>query len=106
MSSTRDRLIAAARAANVPCVWIRNVYNTGPNHYLSEVWLEQAKRRRNGAYVQYPRSADRGGARGERAVRVDPQRLQYRAQPLFVGSLARAGQAPPQRRLCPVPEIG
>jgi ureidoacrylate peracid hydrolase len=49
-----ERLIAAARAANVPCVWIRNVYNTGPNHYLSEVWLEQAKRRRNGAYVQYP----------------------------------------------------
>jgi ureidoacrylate peracid hydrolase len=35
-------------------VWIRNVYNTGPNHYLSEVWLEQARRRRNGAYIQYP----------------------------------------------------
>ena len=49
-----ERLIEAARAAQVPCVWIRNVYNTGPNHYLSEVWLEQAKRRRNGAYVQYP----------------------------------------------------
>ena len=26
-------------------------YNTGPNDYLSEVWLEQAKRRRKGAYV-------------------------------------------------------
>ncbi len=38
----------------MPCLWIRNVYNTGPNHYLSDVWLEQAKRRRNGAYVQYP----------------------------------------------------
>jgi ureidoacrylate peracid hydrolase len=49
-----ERLLAAARAAKVTCVWIRNVYNTGPNHYLSEVWLEQAKRRRNGAYVQYP----------------------------------------------------
>src|SRR2546428_2478602 len=49
-----ERLIEAARAASVPCVWIRNVYNTGPNHYLSEVWLEQARRRRNGAYVQYP----------------------------------------------------
>jgi ureidoacrylate peracid hydrolase len=46
--------IEAARAAGVKCVWIRNVYNTGPNWYLSEVWLEQAKRRRNGAYVQYP----------------------------------------------------
>src|SRR5258707_240249 len=49
-----EQLLDAARGANVPCVWIRNVYNPGPNHYLSEVWLEQAKRRRNGAYVQYP----------------------------------------------------
>jgi len=49
-----ERLVEAARAANVPCIWIRNVYNTGPNHYLSEVWLEQAKRRRNGAYIQFP----------------------------------------------------
>jgi ureidoacrylate peracid hydrolase len=49
-----ERLLDAARAAKVPCVWIRCVYNTGPNHYLSEVWLEQARRRRNGAYVSYP----------------------------------------------------
>jgi ureidoacrylate peracid hydrolase len=49
-----EHLLEAARAANVACVWIRNVYNTGPNHYLSEVWLEQAKRRRKGAYIQYP----------------------------------------------------
>jgi ureidoacrylate peracid hydrolase len=49
-----EQLLEAARAAKVQCVWIRNVYNTGPNHYLSEVWLEQAKRRRNGAYIQYP----------------------------------------------------
>jgi ureidoacrylate peracid hydrolase len=49
-----EHLLEAARAAKVACVWIRNVYNTGPNHYLSEVWLEQARRRRNGAYIQYP----------------------------------------------------
>lgn len=49
-----ERLLEAARAAKVRIVWIRNVYNTGPNWYLSEVWLEQAKRRRNGAYVDYP----------------------------------------------------
>jgi len=49
-----ERFVAAARAANVKCVWIKNVYNTGPNWYLSEAWLEQAKRRRKGAYVQYP----------------------------------------------------
>jgi ureidoacrylate peracid hydrolase len=48
------RLIDAARAADVRRVWIRNVYNTAPNWYLSEVWLEQAERRRNGAYVRYP----------------------------------------------------
>jgi ureidoacrylate peracid hydrolase len=48
------RLIAAARAAGVKCVWIRNVYNTGPNWYLSEVWLEHAQRRRRGAYVSIP----------------------------------------------------
>ena len=49
-----EHLLEAARAAKVACVWIRNIYNTDPNHYLSEVWLEQARRRRNGAYIQYP----------------------------------------------------
>ena len=36
------------------CVWIKNVYNTGPNFYLSEVWLEQAARKRKGLYVRHP----------------------------------------------------
>src|SRR5216683_563479 len=36
------------------CVWIKNVYNTGPNFYLSEAWLEQAARTRNGLYVKHP----------------------------------------------------
>jgi ureidoacrylate peracid hydrolase len=49
-----EQLLEAARAVKARIVWIRNVYNTGPNWYLSEVWLEQAKRRRNGAYVDYP----------------------------------------------------
>src|SRR3981081_2282701 len=49
-----ERLLEASRTAKVLCIWIRCAYNTGPNHYLSEVWLEQAKRRRNGAYVSYP----------------------------------------------------
>jgi len=47
-------LVDAARAALVPLVWIRNVYNTGPNWYLSEVWLEHAQRRRRGAYLTIP----------------------------------------------------
>lgn len=49
-----EHLLEAARAADVPRVWVRNVYNTGPNHYLSETWLEQAKRRRKGAYIEFP----------------------------------------------------
>src|SRR5947209_9646677 len=49
-----ERFLSQARAAGVKCVWIRNVYNTGPNWYLSEVWLEQAQRRRNGAYLSIP----------------------------------------------------
>jgi ureidoacrylate peracid hydrolase len=48
------RFLAAARAARVPLVWIRNVYNHTPNWYLSEVWLEQASRRRRGLYVDRP----------------------------------------------------
>ena len=54
MMSRLEGFVGAARAAGVKCVWIKNVYNTGANWYLSEVWLEQAKRRRNGAYIQYP----------------------------------------------------
>jgi ureidoacrylate peracid hydrolase len=49
-----ERLIEAARSAKVALVWVRNVYSASPNHYLSEVWLEQAKRGRNGAYIQFP----------------------------------------------------
>lgn len=48
------RFLDAARAAHVPLVWIRNVYNTDPNWYLSEVWLEQKMRRGKGSYVERP----------------------------------------------------
>src|ERR1700724_4739686 len=47
-------LVDAARDAKVRCIWIRNVYNTAPNWYLSEVWLEHAQRRRRGAYLTIP----------------------------------------------------
>jgi ureidoacrylate peracid hydrolase len=49
-----ERFLERARAARVKCVWIKNVYNTGPNWYLSEAWQEQAKRKRKGAYIDYP----------------------------------------------------
>lgn len=58
------RFLEAARAAYVPCVWIRNVYNTNANWYLSEVWLEQATRRRRGLYIREP-VCEPGGWGGE-----------------------------------------
>src|SRR5258708_9792336 len=48
------KLIQAARAAKTKLGWIQGAYNTGPNHYLSAVGLEHAKRRRNGAYTDFP----------------------------------------------------
>jgi ureidoacrylate peracid hydrolase len=49
-----EQFVEAARAAGVPRVWIRNVYNNTPNWYLSEAWLEQAHRRRRGLYTERP----------------------------------------------------
>ena len=43
--------IDAARAAGATVVFVRNTYSTGDNHYLSDVWLEQATRRRAGSYT-------------------------------------------------------
>lgn len=44
-------LIAEARRAGALPVFVRNVYSTTTNHYLSDVWLEQAERRREGSYT-------------------------------------------------------
>ena len=41
------RFIDETRKAKVPIIYIQNVYNSEPNWYLSEVWLEHAARRRN-----------------------------------------------------------
>ncbi len=46
-----QQLIDDAREAGVPVIFIRNVYNTKENWYLSDVWLEQAARARKGSYV-------------------------------------------------------
>jgi ureidoacrylate peracid hydrolase len=46
-------LLEATRAAKVPVIWVRCAYNTPTNHYLSEVWMEQAHRKRNGAYTHF-----------------------------------------------------
>src|SRR6476620_2224863 len=48
MLPTRQSLIDAAREAGAFVVFVRNDYSTEENWYLSDVWLEQASRRRNG----------------------------------------------------------
>ena len=48
------RFIDAARGAGALVVFIRNVYTTDRNHYLSDVWLEQAARKRAGGYTTIP----------------------------------------------------
>jgi ureidoacrylate peracid hydrolase len=47
-------LIEGARRAGVLVVFVRNVYSTATNRYLSDVWLEQAARRRPGGYTLIP----------------------------------------------------
>jgi ureidoacrylate peracid hydrolase len=54
MAAALPRLIAEARSAGALVVFVRNVYSTEPNSYLSDVWLEQATRRRNGSYTLWP----------------------------------------------------
>lgn len=46
--------LEGARSAGVLVVFVRNVYSTAGNHYLSDAWLEQASRRRAGSYTRYP----------------------------------------------------
>jgi ureidoacrylate peracid hydrolase len=48
MLPTLKSLIDAARTAGVFVIFVRNAYSTEENWYLSDVWLEQASRRRNG----------------------------------------------------------
>jgi ureidoacrylate peracid hydrolase len=54
MAEALPRLLDTAREAGVLVVFVRNVYSTEENHYLSDVWLEQAARRRSGSYTVWP----------------------------------------------------
>jgi ureidoacrylate peracid hydrolase len=51
MAKRLPDLIDAARGAGALVVFIRNVYSTEANAYLSDVYLEQAARRRGGSYT-------------------------------------------------------
>jgi ureidoacrylate peracid hydrolase len=46
--------VSGARAVGIPIVFIRAVYNADDDRYLSESWLEQARRRRKGLYTTIP----------------------------------------------------
>lgn len=54
MAAALPRLIDAARSAGALVVFVRNVYTTEGNRYLSDVWLEQAARQRKGSYTVAP----------------------------------------------------
>jgi nicotinamidase-related amidase len=45
--------IAAARRAGVLVIFIRNMYSTERNFYLSDSWLEQAARKQSGGYTRH-----------------------------------------------------
>jgi ureidoacrylate peracid hydrolase len=51
MARRLPELIDAARQAGALVVFIRNVYSSDGNSYLSDVYLEQAARRRGGSYT-------------------------------------------------------
>jgi ureidoacrylate peracid hydrolase len=47
-------LIESARNAGALIIFVRSVYTTDDNRYLSDVWLEQAARKQGGGYAQTP----------------------------------------------------
>lgn len=51
-------LLSAARAAGVLVIFVKNVYSTEHNFYLSDSWLEQASRVRQGSYTTRPVCAE------------------------------------------------
>lgn len=65
-----ERLIDEAREAGALVIFIRNIYSTDANWYLSDVWLEHAARARKGSYTQYPVCAP--GSWGGDFYRVRP----------------------------------
>jgi ureidoacrylate peracid hydrolase len=54
MAAALPRLLAEARSAGALVVFVRNVYTSDGNRYLSDVWLEQAARQRKGSYTVSP----------------------------------------------------
>jgi ureidoacrylate peracid hydrolase len=47
-------LLDDARRVGTTVIYVRAIYNTDDNRYLSPVWLEHAERRRHGLYTEVP----------------------------------------------------
>jgi ureidoacrylate peracid hydrolase len=54
MAKRLPALLASARGAGVRVVFVRAVFSTEKNFYLSDAWLEHAGRKRAGAYTRIP----------------------------------------------------
>jgi ureidoacrylate peracid hydrolase len=54
MAKRLPALIGAARDVGVRIVFVRSLYSTASNNFLSDVWLEQAARRQGGGYTRAP----------------------------------------------------
>lgn len=65
-------LIEDARRVGVLVVFVRNVYSTERNFYLSDAWLEQAARKQKGGYTRYPVCAE-GSWEGDYHGKIRPE---------------------------------
>jgi ureidoacrylate peracid hydrolase len=54
MAKNLPDLIGAARENGVLVAFVRSVYSMADNHFLSDVWLEQAARKQGGGYTLAP----------------------------------------------------
>ena len=54
MAGRLPAFLDTARAAGVLVIFVRNLYSTERNFYLSDAWLEQAARVRKGSYTLHP----------------------------------------------------
>ena len=53
-----SRFIPKVRGRGIPVIFIKCVYNTEDNRYLSDVFLSQARRTRSGVYHEHPLCVD------------------------------------------------
>ena len=72
MAKRLPKLLDSARAAGVLVVFVRCLYTTEGNAYLSDVWLEQAARERKGGFTRIPVCEDGAWSGDWYGVRPEP----------------------------------